>query len=160
MKQKYSIVRDEKEDKLIIREYGELDKDILFLLCEESFPMEAVKTAMEAGKASLVTALRTPNMFPPGGYAERIADAVIEMHDSGTDEGVDIFFDDKELLAQYQEEEDSLEDLEEDVDVEDDEEDEEGDDIDDLLEDDDIEGIKKSGLKVEDDDGEAGDDDG
>jgi hypothetical protein len=157
MKQKYSIVKNGKEEDLIIREYGELDKDILFLLCEETFPADTVKAAIQGGKAALVTALRTQNMYPPSGYADRIAEAVIQVYDSGEKEGVDIFFDDKELLAQYQEDEDGLEDLEEDVDVDGDDDDD--DDLDDLLEDEDIEGIKKSGLKVNDDDAETGDDD-
>jgi hypothetical protein len=159
MKQKYSIVKDGKEENLIIREYGELDKDILFLLCEETFPVETVKSAIQGGKAALVTALRTHNMYPPGGYADRIAEAVIQIYGSNQEEGVEIFFDDKELLAEYQEDNDSLEDLEENVDVEGDDEGEDGDDLDNLLEDDDIEGIKKSGLKVDDDDAEPGDDD-
>lgn len=157
MKQKYSIVKDGKEENLIIREYGELDKDILFLLCEETFPVETVKAAIQGGKAALVTALRTQNMYPPGGYADRIAEAVIQIYDSGQKEGVDIFFDDKELLAQYQEDDDSLGNLEEDVDVDGDDDDDE--DLDNLLEDEDIEGIKKSGLKVNDDDAEPEDED-
>ena len=34
MKQKYSIYKDTSNQKLIIKEYAELDKEILSLLCE------------------------------------------------------------------------------------------------------------------------------
>ncbi|MCK7503842.1 MAG: hypothetical protein MZV70_06840 [Desulfobacterales bacterium] len=43
MKQKYEILRDEDSKRLIIREYAELDKDVMSLLCEESYDRKAVK---------------------------------------------------------------------------------------------------------------------
>ena len=37
MKQQYTILKDHDKSRLIIREFGELDKDSLSLLCEESY---------------------------------------------------------------------------------------------------------------------------
>ena len=123
MKQKYQISRDQEKQILTIREYAELDKDILSPLCEENYPMDAIEKAMQDNKEVLIAALRTKNMYPPGVYAERIAAGVAALLRS-QDQSVELFFDDIELLAA---EEEALENLAE----------EESDkDLDDLLEDD------------------------
>ena len=99
MKQKYTILKDIPNQQLIIREYAELDKDALSLLCEEKYADQAIQSVIESGKASLITTLRTKNLYPPVTYAEKIADAVIALYGSENKESVDLFFDDVELLA-------------------------------------------------------------
>jgi hypothetical protein len=99
MKQKYEILRDEDNKRLIIREYAELDKDVMSLLCEESYDKKAVKSAMGAGRESLITALRTKNLYPPGMYAGKIADKVMELYGSKGKTSEEIVFDDLEFLA-------------------------------------------------------------
>jgi hypothetical protein len=47
MKQKYVVLLDNETEKLAIQEYAELDKEMLSLLCEESYDAEMIKTAME-----------------------------------------------------------------------------------------------------------------
>jgi hypothetical protein len=147
MKQKYQITRDDEKQILTIREYAELDKDILSPLCEENYPMADIQKALKEKKEVLIAALRTKNMYPPGVYADRIADGVTALLRS-QDQSVELFFDDIELLAA---EEAAAEDLPE-------EEAEE--DLDELLDDgyeedelDDKEGLKKlnSSLKIADD---------
>jgi hypothetical protein len=148
MKQKYQITRDQEKQILTIREYAELDKDILSPLCEENYPMDAIEKAMQDKKQVLIAALRTKNMYPPGVYAERIAAGVAALLRS-QDQSVELFFDDIELLAA---EEEAMENLPE----------EESDkDLDDLLEDDfegdnlnNGQGMKKlnSSLKIADND--------
>ena len=154
MKQKYQITRDQEKKILTIREYAELDKDILSPLCEENYPMEAIEKAVQEKKEVLIAALRTKNMYPPGVYAERIAAGVAALLRS-QDQTVELFFDDIELLAAEEEEMETL--LAE----------ESKKDLDDLLEDDfegddndDKEGLKKlnSSLKIADND--YGDTDG
>jgi len=99
MKQKYTIVRDDKNKQIIIREFAELDKEVLSLLCEEVYEQKAIRTAIKSGKEHLISALRTNNLYPPAMYAERIADAVKELFATKGKESEDLFFDDLELLT-------------------------------------------------------------
>ena len=163
MKQKYLIINDKKNKQFKIQEFAELNKETLSLLCEEAYGYETIKSAVSAGKATLISTLRTNNFYPPGIYAEKIAAAVDLLHKSKAEESVELFFDDSNLLtkkhkssrASGQPEDDSV-DLEEDsVDLE-----EDSDDSDDMLEDDfdddypEKDRVKKidSSLKIEDDD--------
>jgi hypothetical protein len=99
MKQKYTIVRDDKNKQLIIREFAELDKEVLSLLCEETYEQKAIRAAIKSGKEDLISALRTNNLYPPGIYAEKIANAVKELFATKGKESEDLFFDDLELLT-------------------------------------------------------------
>jgi len=99
MKQKYSIRHDSDAKKLIIQEYAESDKDTLSLLCEESYDSAGIKAALAQGKASLIQALRSNNMYPPSVYADKIADAVAGLMGGVIQDSVDVLFDDKELLG-------------------------------------------------------------
>ena len=98
MKQKYTIARDTDKNLLIIKEFAELDKEQLSLLCEETYADADIKTAMAKGKTALINALRTHNMYPPGVYAEKIADSVITLFDAADQGSTDLYFDDKELF--------------------------------------------------------------
>ena len=157
MKQKYSIHKDTEKQRLVIKEYGELNKEILSLLCEESYPQDVVQEAIAAGKEALVKVLRTRNMYPPGVFANSIADLVITLYASEGEQSTEIMLDDKEFF-----EGNEMEAAPEEEEVEGDE-----DDIDSVLEDDidevyeDKKMIKdlKSTLKVADDDGADTDDD-
>jgi hypothetical protein len=100
MKQKYQIVKDDKKKTLIVREYAELDKDILSPLCEEIYELESINSAIAQGKAVLIAALRTKNRYPPGIYAKKIADAVVKLLSSAKVQSTELFFDDVELLGQ------------------------------------------------------------
>lgn len=99
MKQKYEILKDDENKRLIIREFAELDKDVMSLLCEESYDKKVVKSAIAAGREALITALRTKNLYPPGVYAGKIADTVMEMFSSKGKVSEEIVFDDLEFLA-------------------------------------------------------------
>jgi hypothetical protein len=99
MKQKYEILKDEDNKRLIIREFAELDKDVMSLLCEETYDRKAVKAAIAAGKEALITALRTKNLYPPGVYAAKIADTVVELYGSKTKASEEILLDDLEFLT-------------------------------------------------------------
>ena len=99
MKQKYTIVKDDKNNQLIIREFAELDKQILSLLCEETYDSKIIHAAIKQGSSHLISALRTKNLYPPGIYAAKIAESVIQLYATKSQESVDLFFDDLELLA-------------------------------------------------------------
>jgi hypothetical protein len=149
MKQKYTILKDNDNRRLVIQEYAELNKETMSLLCEETYKNKVIRLAIKSGKESLISILRTKNLYPPNSYTEKIADAVIDLYGSKGKESVDLFFDDIELLTKEREALEIAEDLED-----------ESCDMDELLEDDfedtyDDKGeIKKidSSLKIADDD--------
>ena len=103
MKQKYTIIKDDKNKQLIIREFAELDKEILSLLCEETYEQKMILAAIKKGKEGLIAALRTNNLYPPGIYANKIADAVKDLYATKGKESEELFFDDLELLARANE---------------------------------------------------------
>ncbi|TWI68507.1 hypothetical protein LZ24_02477 [Desulfobotulus alkaliphilus] len=153
MKQKYILSRDA-DNSLIVKEYAELETGIFSLLCEENFTSETVEAAMEAGKEFLVNALRTHNMYPPAGFAEPIADAVIALFKEGEDRR-ELLFDDMDFISREQDVAATYESDEDSADL-----------IDDLLEEeieedayteDGLDGLdekdKKGSIKLADDDG-------
>ena len=103
MKQKYLILNDKESKQFKIQEYAELSKESLSLLCEETYDYSAIKSAVASGKDVLIAALRTNNMYPPGKYAEQIAEAVIDLHASAEGESVELFFNDISLLTRTRE---------------------------------------------------------
>ncbi|BBO83544.1 hypothetical protein DSCO28_41100 [Desulfosarcina ovata subsp. sediminis] len=142
MKQKYVVLLDNENGKLSIQEYAELDKEMLSLLCEEAYDAKMIKVAMQKDRNSLIQALRTHNMYPPGAYTERIADAIIEMFQPGANTSAELFFEERDLFESPDEEMD-LEDKEEGDD------DGEGDstmDVDDLLDDDTEDDYEEKGI--------------
>jgi len=77
MKQKYMILKDDENRKVIIREIDEIQK----------------------GKEELISALRTHNFYPPGLQAGKIAEAVMTIYSSGKAQSVEVYIDDAEHLA-------------------------------------------------------------
>jgi hypothetical protein len=126
MKQKYTIQKNDEKNQLIIKEYAELDKEIMSFLCETTYDAAAIQSVIGLGKEALVAQLRTENMYPPNVYAERIAETVMKMYQgSDADPQAEVLFDDMELMGrEYQHQ------------IVDEEIEEETGDIDDILEDD------------------------
>lgn len=155
MKHKYTIIKDTDNKQLVIREYGELDKDAMSLLCEETFDQKAVKEAIKEGGNVLVSTLRTKNLYPPGVYAVQIAQAVEQLYSSKRNEPLDLLFDDLTAITDEADTPSAVEEIEED-----------GEGLDDLLEDevgDDLEnkieiGKLNSSIKVADDENGVADD--
>jgi hypothetical protein len=151
MKQKYLILNDKDAKQFKIQEYAELSKESLSLLCEETYDYPAIKTAATGGKDALIAALRTNNMYPPGIYADQIAEAVIELQSSAERESVELFFDDINLLTRTRESFKVSEEIDDDT---------EDSDLDDVLSDDFDDGYPEkdnlnqndSALQIEDDD--------
>lgn len=99
MKQKYLIINDRDKKQIKIQEYAELNKEMLSLLCEEAYDYKTIKAAISAGSETLISALRTNNLYPPGIYAEKIASAVADLLKSKDQDSLELFFDDVNLLA-------------------------------------------------------------
>jgi hypothetical protein len=121
MKQKYVIIRDDERNNLIVREYAELDKEMMSLLCEESYPRDTITAAVIEGKQAVVDAIRTNNMYPPTVFAEPIAQSIMGLFAEGGNLSAELFFDDKDLFVKEVEAVVSapVEETEEDVDVDD-----------------------------------------
>jgi len=103
MRQKYEILKDDDNKRLIIREFAELDKDTMSLLCEESYDRKTVKSAMSQGRDALIAALRTKNLYPPGMYAGKIAEKVAELLGAKGPVSDELVFDDLEFLSREHE---------------------------------------------------------
>ena len=102
MKQKYLISKESDQKKLVIKEFAELDKEMLSLLCEEEYDTKMIKSAISKGKEALISELRTNNMYPPSVYAEKIAQAVIGIFGSKGSQSIEIAFNDVDLLIKEQ----------------------------------------------------------
>ena len=103
MKHKYSILKKKENKALVIREYAELEKEILSLLCEETYEDKVIASAIANGAKRLVATLRTHNMYPPGIYMHKIAEAVTTLYSSENSQTIDIVFDDKDFLIKAKE---------------------------------------------------------
>lgn len=154
MKQKFTLIKNDEQKKIIIKEYAELDKDILSLLCEETYDMEMVSAAIASGKEAVNRALRTKNMYPPSAYMNQIAETVIQLFEPDGDNSKDLLLNDMDLLLPPEEEIPEIED-----------EIGDGGNIDDLLDDDDevdekleVEKLQSS-LKIADEESDTGDND-
>ena len=100
MKQKYLILKDNDKKQLIIREFAELDKEVLSPLCEEIYDAKLIQSAIKEGKEKLIQVLRTKNMYPPGIYTNQIANAVLSIFAEKEPKSLELFFDDIELINQ------------------------------------------------------------
>ena len=148
MKQKYLILNNDDQKELIIREFAELDdKEALLLLGEQKFDVKDIKSAIKKGKKSLISVLRTVNLYPPCLYADKIAESVILMFREKK-QSIELLFGDIDLLTKKKKESETFKDVEKEVN--------EVDEVDELLEDDfkekfDDKLIKKDSLIVGDD---------
>lgn len=149
MKQKYTISKNDQENKLIIREYAELDKEMMSFLCEETYNDSDIESALAQGKMVLIETLRTKNIFPAGIYAEKIAEEVMKIYESDDYSSAELFFNDIDMLIKEEDSPDETEAIEDDDDG-----------VDDLLDEDDEPLVEKEDLtkitlplKVVDDDG-------
>ncbi|MEE8480341.1 MAG: hypothetical protein V3T59_03770 [Desulfobacterales bacterium] len=113
MKQKFLILKDEDKNELIIREFAELDKENFSLLCEETYDNKTIESAIKKGKRLLISTLGTKNMYPPGLYADKIAESVMAIYSSESDQPVELFFDDIDLVKEVKEEPEILDIIEE-----------------------------------------------
>jgi hypothetical protein len=111
MRQKYVISRDAVKNKLKIREYAIIDKNMkkvassmlqnesFSFLCEETYESEMIVSSISKGMNHLVAILRTHNMFPIEPYSNRIAESVMALYNSSEDGSAELFFDDIDLVT-------------------------------------------------------------
>ena len=117
-------MNNDDQDELIIREFSELDdKKVLLLLSEEKYDVKDIKSAIKKGKKALISVLRTKNLYPPGLYADKIAESAISMFREKK-QSIELLFDDIDLLTKKKSKIEPLNDIEK-----------ESNEIDELLED-------------------------
>lgn len=116
MKQKYVISKSEDKKELKIEEAAELEKEIMSPLCEVTYPIKDIKSAISNGKDSLVSFLRNKNFFPPYLWINNIADAVMGLVGDKNEQSIEILFDDKKDRELDMEQEADLDELEEEID--------------------------------------------
>ncbi len=110
MLQKFVISHDKTKNRFAIRELAVIDKylankdvsrlrdeDYVFL-CEESYSGRTITASIDRGLDHLVATLRTPNFFPIGTYAVKIAESVIALHNSDDNRRTALVFDDRDLM--------------------------------------------------------------
>lgn len=125
MKQKYEVIKDDAAGRFVIKEYAELDKESLSLLCEQEFEINAVTEAAQKGSNAVIQLIRTKNMYPPEVYAIQIAETLMTLLKTENQDMIELVFDDLTFLSKRENDEPDEDDI-----------DDGADDIDDLLEDD------------------------
>ena len=100
MKQKYSIIKNDEKNELIIREFAELDKHHTYTLTfEETYDNEEIESAISRGRTALISILRTPGLYPPSIYMEKICESIIKLYNSDGNKTIELFFNDKDCLS-------------------------------------------------------------
>ncbi len=93
MKHKYLILKNDEKIELTIQEFAELEKrDEYTLLGEETYNGGTVTSAISKGKKTLISILRTINLYPPSLYAAKIAESVMNLYNSTSDQSIALFF--------------------------------------------------------------------
>ncbi len=99
MKHKYFIIKDDEKNELRIEEFGEIEQNGIFhLLFGVTFDNETIGSAISEGMKALISVIRTQGMYPPIIYAEKIAESVVKLYGSKSDQSIVLFFDDKDFL--------------------------------------------------------------
>jgi hypothetical protein len=149
MKQKYAIFKDTETGTLSIKEYAELDKGMFSLIFEETYKNDAIQAAIASGPNAVISAIRTPNLYPIAEYAEKIAESIISVFetDSPMDAPVELVFSDIKLMKKIKK---SAEESPVDPEKEDEDEDDSV-EIDDLLDDDEDSADIDSDIDIDDD---------
>lgn len=84
MKQRYTVLKAQEDDRLIIREEGELDKDLFSTQCTVSFSQDALQQALRQGVFTTIQLIRSKDMYPSLSVAEKIVEAIRQFFDDSS----------------------------------------------------------------------------
>ena len=113
MLQRYDIARDDRTNRLLIKEFAVLEtksrklidyipvKEDYSLLLEISYDGDKIRETIREGQKALITELRTKNFFPIYPCIESIAQKVTDVFNDGDQSTYEVFFDDRTLLSTY-----------------------------------------------------------
>jgi hypothetical protein len=110
MKQKYLIVKGDKNTDIVISEFVELASNEFSQLSEQTYKFTDINKACKAGTYQLIKTLRSPNFFPPVDTAEKLAAAIEELLHSGGKNSVEVVVDDVRVMNELDVEVDEIED--------------------------------------------------
>ena len=79
-------------------QFSSLQEKSFCLLCEATYDNVTIAESIAAGLGELITTLRTRNFFPNRQLATKIAEAVVEVFASPSDDRIDLYFDDKDMM--------------------------------------------------------------
>jgi hypothetical protein len=111
MLQKYKMEIDTKKNELTISEFAFIGKqkhpndsirprsDDFLMAHKVTYDLDAVSKAASNGKIAVIDEIRTDVFYPTESCATLIADQVISLIGDGTDQPVEFFFDDRDVLA-------------------------------------------------------------
>jgi len=116
MLQRYDIARDDRTNRLSIKEFAVLEtkshkrnnyqpiQKNYSLLHEVSFDIDVVRAAISEGQTALISELRSGDFFPIYPCAKLIAQSVTDLFNGASEPSVEMFFDDRTLLSTFVEE--------------------------------------------------------
>ena len=114
MLQKYKIKIDREKNQLTIKEFAFIGKqknsstspqpksDDFLMAHKVTYDLEAVSDAISNGKYAVIDEIRTDVFFPAETCAGLIAEQVMELVDDESFEPVELFFDDRDMLAEVE----------------------------------------------------------
>ena len=115
MLQRYDIARDDRANRLSIKEFAVLDtkshrrnnyqpiQKNYSIVHEVSFDGDVIRAAISEGQKALISALRSGDFFPIYPCVELIAKRVTELFNGASESASEMFFDDRTLLSTYEE---------------------------------------------------------
>ena len=103
MEQKYVVELDKAQNRLTIREYAALEKEIFSLLYEETYIIAEIEAAIEDGENAVMAALRTPTLYPVRSNARQLARCVLDLFQADDPQPMELFVNEKDLLGQQEE---------------------------------------------------------
>ena len=98
MRFKYIIEKNDQTDKLILKEYSEIEEDAYTLLNEMTYSQRVISAAVSKGEGELLSILRTDNMYPPRVYAAKLSGMVTELLSSDGKTSIEILVDDLDYV--------------------------------------------------------------
>ena len=116
MIQRYDISLDSEANRLMIKEFAVLGrksrnrnyadsvKDKFSLIHEETYNVDIIRKAISTGRENLIAELRSNNFFPIHSCVNILAEKVTELFEDNSDSFFEIFFDDRSLFFENEEE--------------------------------------------------------
>lgn len=114
MLQRYDIARNDKTNRLSIKEFAALEtnprnrrnyeptrKDYS-LVKEISYDSDTIRAAIQEGQKALISELRSPEFYPIYPCAKKIAKRVTVLFNEDSKPAFEMFFDDRTILPSYQ----------------------------------------------------------
>ena len=111
MRQKYVLSQNATKNELKMSEFAVIDKNHnkvessmlqkgnFSFLCEETYKSGNIVNSISKGIDTLISTLRTDNIFPIEPYVNKIAESVMALYASSGDGTVELFFDDVDLIS-------------------------------------------------------------